>query len=159
MKYSIFYKALHFPFKELNSAREEESSTCGVLPEQGHQLQEDDTGTVAPESLARQEEEMWRAKRQKRVPSSLPKKSSKYVGTDRTLVRDMLQWKRVQGMPVMENGKSRGSITINSRKISLTNTCAMDSLFQLLLALGFDRHEFKEWVNFETYINLEICCG
>lgn len=110
----------------------------------------------APEVIAARQEDQWGPKRRKMKPRSLSKRMSLYINNDKTVVRDLLQWRRVKGLPILLNASttSLGPSKIQGRDVSLRQTCAFDSLFQLFLALANDNEFFREIVSFIFYNNL-----
>lgn len=71
-----------------------------------------------------------------------------YLGNKKNIIRSALAWENKQNMPILRNG---GNIDLQGLKIgngnySLRNTCAFDSVFQIILAAAFDDEKLKKAV-------------
>lgn len=76
------------------------------------------------------------------------KTRNKYLQTD-NLENQFVFHDKITKVPIMKNG---GNITIQSvklgnKRISLTNTCAFDSLLQLFIVAYFNRDEIKNFIS------------
>lgn len=74
----------------------------------------------------------------------------------------MLEWDRPQGLPILENGNSlptsKNQVEVDGEgggklEITVEDTCAFDSLFQLFLAVANDIQKFYiEYVRLQFFI-------
>lgn len=83
--------------------------------------------------------ENWRGLGDKENPSGL------YLENKKGEISAAIAWKNRQDLPILKNGNSIGlkAVTIGQKSISLSNTCAFDSLFQILLMAAFDNESLK----------------
>lgn len=98
------------------------------------------------ERLATRKFDNWRGK-----GGSPPKisKQSKYLNKNTIEFLDAMSHKRYGKLPCLKNGtvSSLRLIKLGKSEVSLTNTCAFDSIFQILLAAGSDNENIKKFVN------------
>lgn len=85
---------------------------------------------------------------------SITKKKRKnlYLGGSKQKISDMLHYQstpnRIKPLALLKNGNNDklAFITIGNCKVSLKNTCALDSLFQIYLAMATDCEKFREYL-------------
>ena len=66
--------------------------------------------------------------------------AAKYLGERKNDIKDILQWDRNRAIPIIKNGNSPqlAPTTINSKTVSLRNTCSFDSNLYLALLAAID---------------------
>ncbi|XP_039307718.1 uncharacterized protein LOC113004773 isoform X2 [Solenopsis invicta] len=77
--------------------------------------------------------------------TKLNKNKSLYLGKYQHKLRDSLICKKSVRIPILKNGNSLDlkSLHINDGNYTITNTCAFDSIFQILLAAGHDLNNLQ----------------
>jgi len=86
--------------------------------------------------LARREVENWRGQ----IKSN--KNNALYLGKNPHKIIDALTCKKTAKIPILKNGHNTSlkSLKIQNENYTIANTCAFDSIFQILLAAGHDLH-------------------
>jgi hypothetical protein len=87
--------------------------------------------------LATRETENWRGLNNK-------KRKARYLGDDPCGVQDALTWRSAK-LPIMRNGSSTElqAVKIDDQNYCLINTCAFDSVLQIVLAALSDYKDFE----------------
>lgn len=72
----------------------------------------------------------------------------RYLGARKHEIKDMLKFENPKKIPILKNGSVLGLqlIKLQDTKITLTNTCAFDSLYQIFLAASSDNADLQEYV-------------
>lgn len=93
------------------------------------------------------EKENWRGKGNHDVPNGF------YLGQNKEKLSSALAWKTRTDVPILKNASSPDlhPVTLNQKSVTLTNTCAFDSVFQTILAASFDNPVLKEKVFINVY--------
>lgn len=98
-----------------------------------------------PERLALQEREDWRGK------GHTPKKrkTAMYLGDNKLAVKEALQFEKHRKIPILKNGNNFDLklVTLANGKVSVTNTCAFDSIFQIVLAAATDSSRTQKFID------------
>ncbi|XP_036326593.1 uncharacterized protein LOC118739408 isoform X1 [Rhagoletis pomonella] len=83
-------------------------------------------------------------------------KPGKYLGRNKSAVKDSLTFETFKKIPILKNGSSMGLefTKIGNSKITVSNTCAFDSLFQILLAAAVDNAHIKDYIKDKRQDNL-----
>ncbi|CAG9820343.1 unnamed protein product [Phaedon cochleariae] len=68
------------------------------------------------------------------------KRKSLYLGNNKTAIKDKISHEKHASIPMLKNANSMdlASIKVDGKKVTLTNTCAFDSIFHLLLTATYD---------------------
>lgn len=90
--------------------------------------------------LASREVENWRGLETKSCQTK-----ALYLGQSLHKLIDSLTCKKAVKIPILKNGNSLSlkSLNINDDNYTITNTCAFDSIFQILLAAGHDSNNMQ----------------
>lgn len=99
--------------------------------------------------FASREVENWRGK----TDST---KNALYLGRNAHKITDALKCKKAAKIPIMKNGNdiTLKSLKINNDNYTVVNTCAFDSIFQILLAAGHDLSHIFTYMEETIEINL-----
>lgn len=117
-------------------------------------------GAPVEELLALQNIENWGGQGMKQSS----KMRSLYVGKQRHKVKDLLTFAKSRGLPMLKNGNDEAinCARIGERRITISNTCAFDSIFQIFLAGVCDYPVFEAKVlilkhtSIIQYINCDL---
>lgn len=101
--------------------------------------------------LASREVENWRG-----LERAKPRKTALYLGKSKHKLIDSLTCKKTAEIPILKNGNtlSLKSLHINDENYTISNTCAFDSIFQILLAAGHDLNNMQIYMNKVAETNL-----
>ncbi|CAG9816766.1 unnamed protein product [Phaedon cochleariae] len=101
--------------------------------------------------LATQKIDNWKGK------GGSPKisKKSRYLNKNTAEFLDAMSFKKYCKLPCLKNGtiSSLRLIKIGNSEVSLTNTCAFDSITQILMAAMSDNDNIKKFMNIHRYQN------
>lgn len=91
--------------------------------------------------LASQEEENWRGL----ISNENKRRTAKYLGNNQHYIQDSLTWSKSTKLPIIKNGSSMElqTININNTNYCFMNTCAFDSLLQIVLVALSDYKHFE----------------
>lgn len=91
---------------------------------------------------AMQTEENWKGLGSKR------KNAARYLGECKQKIADRLKFGSIDKIPMLKNGHLSGLefLKIGRSKVSLSNTCAFDSIFQILLSAATDNIEVAQYI-------------
>lgn len=110
---------------------------------------------TAKEIIASRFEENWRGKGK---TSKKQKRASKYLNNE-AYMYDVLNFPNNLSIPVMKNGSHGcGVITNRTGSIGVANTCAFDSVLQVLILAFAENRELRETVqsNKNSFIQLAL---
>lgn len=98
-----------------------------------------------PERLALQEREDWRGKGH----SAKKRRTAMYLGGNKMAVKEAMQFEKHSKIPILKNGNhfDLKLVTLGNGKVSVTNTCAFDSIFQILLAAATDSSSTQKFID------------
>ena len=100
-----------------------------------------------PDILASSQIENWRglAKQKSR------KRTAKYLGQNVRAIQDSLSYTKNRNIPILKNGSiiSLGPIKLGKQIFSIINTCAFDSIFQIMLAASLNYPLLQEKVCYQ----------
>lgn len=71
-----------------------------------------------------------------------------YLGNNKAKVKSALTFGKFKEVPILKNGSLMPHVTLDKRSISLQNTCAFDSFFQVFLVSACDDDNIKKKVIF-----------
>lgn len=96
--------------------------------------------------LASQEIENWRGL----ISDKNKKRTAKYLGNNQRGIQDSLTWSKSIKIPIIKNGSATElqTININNTNYCLINTCAFDSLLQIILVVLSDYKHFESEVQY-----------
>ncbi|CAH2109045.1 unnamed protein product [Euphydryas editha] len=99
--------------------------------------------TLTSQLLAKRKFENWRGEVK---PKSTKKPCSVYFGHQPHIIDEKLLYDKNVGLPLLKNGgrKELKAVHVDKRLINFSNTCAFDSIFQILVAAACDYHELLE---------------
>ncbi|KAG5863046.1 hypothetical protein JTB14_009344 [Gonioctena quinquepunctata] len=82
-------------------------------------------------------------------------KQSSYLHKGNQELLDIVTSSKFRPLPIIKNGNcsSLGSVILNRAKLSLTNTCAFDSIFQIMLAAATDNNSVRGYIEKNKCIN------
>lgn len=91
--------------------------------------------------LASHEIEDWRGLNSKQNKNH----TARYLGNNKCNINDSLTWYKSTKLPIIKNDNSMGlqAIKLEDKNYTLINTCAFDSLLQILLTAISDHKHFK----------------
>lgn len=94
--------------------------------------------------LAARETENWRGL----VSGKNKNRTARYLGCNKHQIQDGLIWSKSSKLPIIKNGNAMElqAIKIDNDNYSLTNTCAFDSLLQIVLVALSDYKQFEKKV-------------
>lgn len=100
----------------------------------------------AEKILATQEIENWRGL----ISNENKKRTAKYLGKNQRDIQDSLTWNKSIKLPIIKNGSAMELQTINIDETNycLVNTCAFDSLLQIVLVALSDYKHFENTVQY-----------
>lgn len=101
------------------------------------------TKNIAKDILPTREVENWRG-----LATKEKKTRSKYLQED-NLQQHCLFNDKLTKIPIMKNGGNitTKSVKLGAKRISLSNTCAFDSILQLFIVAHFDKNEIKHFIS------------
>ncbi|XP_077259727.1 uncharacterized protein LOC143896052 [Temnothorax americanus] len=93
------------------------------------------------EVLAMQKTENWRG-----LNDEKKKRTARYLGQNKHNIQDSLTWSKSTKLPIIKNGNTMKlqAVCLEGTNYSLTNTCAFDSLLQILLVTLSDYKHFAD---------------
>lgn len=103
--------------------------------------------------LDNEKKERKRRQESDAINEKTSKKKALYTGKNKQKIKDMLACQPHQSLPILKNGNDPDlqPNTIDKKLYSLRNTCAFDSLYQILLANAVDNENFRELVSKYIY--------
>ncbi len=108
-------------------------------------------GDSAKAILTAREIENWRGKGKAADAEAV---KSLYLGQNKSKLKDSLQWQKHCKLPVLKNGNhpSLHPVEIDKTMVSVGNTCALDSLLQIIFAAAVENTLLTEEVKFTILI-------
>lgn len=81
---------------------------------------------------------------------SKKKRNDLYLGSSKSIIKDKISIDKHAAIPIIRNGTSMtlNAVKINKQSISVTNTCAFDSILQIFLTGSNDFRIVEEKVMF-----------
>ena len=86
---------------------------------------------------------------------SKKRKTGLYLGEKKSTIKDKIAIEPCKKLKTLRNGndKNLSSIRLSEKDVYLRNTCAFDSIFQILLTAAHDFEEFDQVVSFKYFLN------